>query len=258
MDASGNLYGTTFLGGKGHAGIVFELKPGGDGTWAETAIHNFCSARSCKDGADPMAGLALDSSGNLYGTTASGGSQQRPCGAQGCGVVFELTPAAKGTWKDKTLHSFNGDDGRQPQAGLIFDSAGDLYGTTFLYGPQGNGTVFELLHAKDGQWTEKILASKELGSTASLIFDSKGNLYGTSGDGGYGYGAVFELTPAKEGRWTLKWLYKFPKDGQDGFEADTNLIFDTAGNLYGTTAKGGSSGSGCGGYGCGTVFKITP
>jgi uncharacterized repeat protein (TIGR03803 family) len=167
-------------------------------------------------------------------------------------------PRAKGQWKQKTLHSFNFKDGSWPQAGLIFDAAGSLYGTTFGGGPQGTGTVFKLSLTKKGTWKEKVLASKGIGSTASLVFDSTGSLYGTSQSGGNGVGAVFKLTPGNTGKWSFKTVYKFSIDGKHGAGPNANLIFDQAGRLYSTTAAGGSSGSGCGGKGCGTVFEITP
>jgi uncharacterized repeat protein (TIGR03803 family) len=258
FDADGNLHGTTYSGGVQGSGTVFELTPGANGTWAETVLHSFCSARKCADGGGPSAGVILDAAGRLYGTTVLGGSRTRLCGNRGCGVVFQLEPGSNGAWTHKTLHSFDGSDGNQPQASLIFDTTGNLYGTTVAGGSNRSGTVFELSPAKNGKWTEKVLGGKGLGSTASVIFDSAGNLYGTSGSGGYGDGAVFKLTPGKSGEWKQELLYKFPKSGQDGFQADANLIFDTAGNLYSTTNRGGASGSGCGGSGCGTVFEITP
>jgi uncharacterized repeat protein (TIGR03803 family) len=258
FDADGNLYGTTYSGGVQGSGTVFELTPGANGTWAETVLHSFCSARQCADGGGPLAGVILDAAGSLYGTTVLGGSRTKLCGNRGCGVVFQLKRSANGAWAHKTLHSFDGSDGNQPQASLIFDTTGNLYGTTVAGGSTRSGTVFELFPAKNGKWTEKVLGGKGLGSTASVIFDSAGNLYGTSGSGGYGDGAVLKLTPGKSGEWRQELLYKFPKNGQDGFQADANLIFDTTGNLYSTTNRGGASGSGCGGYGCGTVFEITP
>jgi uncharacterized repeat protein (TIGR03803 family) len=257
MDGSGNLYGTTFAGGLGHSGTVFELKPAGNGTWAEAVIHSFCYLHGCRIGGSlPMAGLVLGPSGNLFGTTFNGGGGSG-CGGAGCGEVFELARGSNGKWTEKTLHAFNFKDGKEPQASLIFDRAGHLYGTASGGGTLRNGTVFELVHAKSGTWTEKVLADG-FGSSASLIFDSAGNLYGTSSGGGNGEGAVFELMPSKNGKWSHKLLYEFPANGLDGFEPDVNLIFDTAGNLYSTTAKGGNTCSGCGGYGCGTVFEITP
>jgi uncharacterized repeat protein (TIGR03803 family) len=264
FDTAGSLYGSTLFGGQGHRGVacaacgtVFELTPGANGTWTETILHSFCSAHGCEDGAEPEAGLTIDQAGNLYGTTTLGGKGGRGCGGRGCGVIFELTLGANGKRKEKILHGFNFSDGTQPAAGLIFDAAGNLYGTTVGGGSHRNGTVFELLHSKSGQWTEKILANG-FGSTAGLIFDSAGDLYGTSSGGGNGEGAVFELTPGKNGKWSHKVSYEFPANGQDGYGPNANLIFDTAGNLYSTTAAGGASGSGCGGNGCGTVFEITP
>jgi uncharacterized repeat protein (TIGR03803 family) len=265
FDVAGNLYGTTLFGGQGHrsvecaaCGTVFELTPSANGTWTETILHNFCSAHGCEDGAEPEAGLTIDLAGNLYGTTSLGGQGGRGCGGRGCGVIFELVLGANGKRKEKILHSFNFSDGTQPTAGLIFDAAGNLYGTTVGGGAHRDGTVFELSSAKNGTWTEKVLASNGLGSTASLVLDSSGNLYGTSGSGGYGEGAIFELTRSNTGKWMEKLLYKFNANGQDGDGPNANLIFDAAGNLYSTTTAGGASGSGCGGNGCGTVFEITP
>src|SRR3984893_12265406 len=127
-DSSGNLYGTAFTGGaSGHGGVVFKLSP--DGT--ETVLYSFCSSRRCSDGAFPAAGLIADSSGNLYGTTYWGGASGSGCaGGLGCGVVFKLSPSGTET----VLHSFAGSDGANPSAGLISDSSGNLYGTTYWGG----------------------------------------------------------------------------------------------------------------------------
>jgi uncharacterized repeat protein (TIGR03803 family) len=115
-------------------GIVFKLVPNSDGTWTKHTLHQFTGG---KDGANPDPGPIFDAAGNLYGTAQSGG-------AYGDGVVFELTPNANGSWKEKELHQFTGGkDGASPQAGLIFDGAGNLYGTTYG-GGKGNGVVFEI------------------------------------------------------------------------------------------------------------------
>jgi uncharacterized repeat protein (TIGR03803 family) len=259
LDAAGNLYGTTAYGGATYKklGTAFELSPATGGTWTETVLHNFCSAPACADGGEPTAGLIFDSSGNLYGTTFLGGSHLGGCGGQGCGVAFQLSPSSNGKWKDKTLHTFkSGEGGVRPQSGLILDAAGNLYGTTSLGGTQSSGTIFELRRGKNGTWTEKVLNSK-VGTSGTLVFDAAGNLYGTTDQGGaYHYGSVFELKPGNNGTWTEKTLHNFNNNGHDGANPRANLIFDTAGNLYSTTAGGG--GSGCGGRGCGTVFEITP
>ena len=131
-------------------------------------------------GAEPSAGLIFDPAGNLYGTTEFGG--------RGFGTVFELSPNEDGSWKEKVIHSFNGNDGFWPTGGLIFDSAGNLYGTTPEGGPHNCGTIFELTPNKDGSWKEKVIHSfRETDgnyATSTLILDSSGNLYGTASNGG--------------------------------------------------------------------------
>jgi uncharacterized repeat protein (TIGR03803 family) len=137
LDAAGNLYGTTYYGGKG-SGTVFQLTPRTSGKWSEKVLHRFCSVSGCPDGVNPYAGLMLDAAGNLYGTTILGG-------AEGDGVVFKLTAAANGKWTEQVLHTFGeGKDGVNPVGGLIFDDAGNLYGTTENGGLTGNGTIFEI------------------------------------------------------------------------------------------------------------------
>jgi len=256
FDDAGNLYGTTSYGGASKCsnayvcGTVFELTA--DGT--ETILHSFGGGYGEKaDGTDPMAGLIFDNAGNLYGTTSYGGNLD--CGAYGCGTVFKLTPKAKGkdkvVYKEKVLYRFGryAGDGQDPYAGLIFDDAGNLYGTTFDGGYYGYGTVFELTAAGK----EKLLYSfgsykgDALHPNAALIFDNAGNLYSTTYDGGaYGYGTVFELTA--DG--TEKILYSFGAQAGDGEFPVGSLIFDSNGNLYGTTSFGGA-------YYDGTVFELT-
>ena len=262
FDAAGNLYGTTSTGGAYGSGTVFELTPTAGGTWSEKVLYSFKNDGT--DGINPKAGLIFDAAGNLYGTTSHGSPSHQ-------GTVFELTPAAGGTWTEKVLHSFinDGMDGGIPEAGpLIFDAAGNLYGTTFTGGAYGSGTVFELTPAAGGTWTEKVLYSFNPFNGADgaapydgLIFDAAGNLYGTTevggtgGCGGYSCGTVSELTPAAGGTWTEKVLYRF-QGGADGAVPVGGLIFDATGNLYGTACQGGAGG--CGGYGCGSVFELTP
>lgn len=160
MDAAGNLYGTTYAGGSGGWGTVFELTPTGGGGWTEKVLFSFGDI-----GGGPYAGLIFDSAGNLYGTTIGGGTY-------GYGRVFELTPTGGGGWTEKVLHSFgiiNATDGAGPYAGLIFDSAGNLYGTTYS-GPVINGayvgTVFEL-QPTGGGWRETVLYSFSNGTDGS-------------------------------------------------------------------------------------------
>jgi uncharacterized repeat protein (TIGR03803 family) len=250
FDGAGNLYGTTAGGGAHALGTVFELMPKAGGGWTEEVLHSF--NRNGNDGVGPYAGVILDQAGNLYGTTVGGGTYAN-------GTAFELSPKASGDWKEKILHSFNNNDGIGPQASLVFDSSGNLYGTTRIGGAHNYGAVFELAPKADGTWAEKVVHSFTFGDGSnpegSLIFDSLGNLYGTTFEGGAhnNAGVVFELSP-KTGVEEV--LHSFdPRNHLDGAGPTASLIFDASGNLYGTTSEGGT---GTCKYGCGTVFEITP
>ena len=214
----------------------------------EKVLHSFLDNGT--DGIDPQAGLIFDAAGNLYGTTYEGGANDD-------GVVFELSPAGGGNWTEKVLHSFINTDGYLPQAGLVFDAAGNLYGTTIEGGTYPGGTVFELTPAGGGTWTEKVLWSFGNGTDGrepwgGVIFDAAGDLYGTTvGGGTSSMGTVFELSPAGGGHWTEKVLYSLGS-GSDGNSPVSGVIFDAAGNLYGTTQYGGGS------FDAGTVFELLP
>lgn len=250
FDAAGNLYGTTAEGGKYEYGAAFMLVPPGvNGKWTVTTLHSFNA--NGKDGYTPLAGLVFDATGNLYGTTWAGGKDKN-------GIVFELTPGANGKWTETIIHNFNpanGKDGSSPVAGLIFDAAGNLYSTT----PSGGsnrfyGIVFELTPGANGKWTETILHTFDDVNgggepNAGLIWDAAGNLYGTTVTGGTA-GVLFELTLGGNGKWKETVLHDF-KGGKDGGEPYASVIFDAAGNLYGTTKIGGPDSSG-------TVFELTP
>jgi uncharacterized repeat protein (TIGR03803 family) len=244
-DKQGNLYGTTMSGGDGcdqaGCGTIFKLAP--DGT--ETILHAFADGN---DGANPTAGLLADKRGNFYGTTLYGGSG-------GQGTVFKL--ASDGS--ESVLYAFKGgNDGAEPQAGLIEDKRGNLYGTTVEGGSGAGGTVFKL--APDG--TETILFSFDPANLfgaaphGALIMDENANLYGTATIGGAGNcqdhcGTIFEI--AANGDFSA--LYRFT-GGTDGAYPESALIEDKKGNFYGTTGGGGNTD--CGGVGCGAVFKLTP
>jgi uncharacterized repeat protein (TIGR03803 family) len=262
IDISSNLYGSTSEGGRYNHGAVYQLSLNATKTaWDETVLHDFCPpGPTCVDGAAPYGRLVTDGSGNLYGTTSSGG-------AHGHGIVFKLAPdATKTTWTLTVLYSFgsNGSsDADGPYAGVVMDiSSGRLYGTTYYGGVYGAGTVFVLTPNPSG-WTEKVLYS--FGSAgrgdasgpyyAALILGQSGNLYGTTVGGGlYGAGTVFELTPpsATKAAWTETVLYNFCSQSKcaDGSVPQASLFLDdVSGKLYGTAYRGGA-------HNAGVVFEL--
>jgi uncharacterized repeat protein (TIGR03803 family) len=261
LDGAGNLYGTTYSGGSGgcYCGTVFKLSPGMDAQWTETILHNF--SEDGKDGEAPLAGVVLDAVGNVYGTTFWGGTHHN-------GMVFELSPNANGSWTETIVHEFGSEYGiNATGSGVILDGSGNLYGTTFLGGAHGDGTVFELSPGANGNWSIKTLHSfnGKDGTflVGGLVFDVMGNLYGTADLGGLnqcsgnGCGVVFELSPGSD-RWAEKVLHDFRDNGKDGFRSSAGLAVDSGGNLYGTTIYGGTGkGQSCP-VGCGTVFKVIP
>jgi uncharacterized repeat protein (TIGR03803 family) len=263
IDSAGNLYGTSSSGGAYDSyGTVFELSPKSGGGWTETILHSFND--NDMDGWHPLAGLVLDSKGNLYGTTKNGG-------ANALGTVYELTPGTGGGWTETILSSFGGTyNGYYPTGNLIFDAAGSLYGTTTSGGTSNTddfGIVFELSPQTNGTWTEQILHGFAENATdggnpaAGLLFDANHvNLFGTTFHGGPYYnsgvaadtdGTVFELLPQASGGWAEQVLHFFGATATDGFAPSGNLISDAKGNLYGVTNAGGE-------YGFGTVFEYTP
>jgi uncharacterized repeat protein (TIGR03803 family) len=262
-DGAGNLYGTTYYGGSHTYGAVFKLAPSGTG-WTETVLYSFCAqgGTACTDGAQPEAGLIIDGSGNLYGTTLLGG-------AYGDGTVFKLTPNGSG-WTETVIYSFCPGgypcpDGALPQyAGVIMDQAGHLYGAASNGGDHKEGVVFRLAPSGSG-WTESVLYSFcAQGGTActdgafpeaSPIMDGAGNLYGTTASGGsFGYGTVYKVSPTSNG-WTETVLYSFCAQGgsacTDGAFPQGGLTMDSAGNLYGTAGIGGN-------HKQGAVYRLTP
>jgi uncharacterized repeat protein (TIGR03803 family) len=208
---------------------------------SERVIYSF---QGGTDGTNPSTALVADRAGNLFGTTTEGGSGK--C-TGGCGTVFELKPAPGGSWTETVLYSFQGgDDGAAPAAGLVFDRAGNLYGTTIGGGPSLDGTVFQLMRS-GGSWKETVLhrftGSDGAYPVDSLILDDAGNLYGTTVFGGrFNGGTVFQLTHS--GTWTEAVLYHFTR-GNDGLDPEAGLSLDQRGALYGTTIAG-------------NVFKLTP
>jgi uncharacterized repeat protein (TIGR03803 family) len=252
---NGNFYGTTWSGGANIAGTVFKITPAGK----LTTLYSFCAQAGC-NGYSPDAGLVQATNGNFYGTTGLGG-------AHNYGTVFEITPAGKLT----TLYSFCAQsgctDGQSPDAGLVQATNGNFYGTTLNGGAIGAGTVFEITPA--GKLTtlhsfcSQISCGDGDGAFGTLVQATNGNFYGTtvaggansSGCGGYGCGTVFQITPA--GKLTTLYSFCAQSGCADGSEPSVGLVEATNGNFYGTTTYGGANSSGCGGYGCGTVFSLS-
>ena len=261
-DQQGNLYGTTVYGGTssncngGGCGTVYQLTPSGNG-YTESVLYSF---QGTPDGELPFGGLVLDKKGNLFGTTEWGGDWG--CFYNiwqfTCGTVFELTYVVGVGWTEQVLYKFQstGDGGYWPLAGLIFDSAGNLYGTT-IYGSSDGGSVFELSPSGD-TWTFKVLYrfTDCYGPLAALSMDGAGNLYGTGNQGGkYDHGCIFKLSKTVNG-WVYTSLHDFT-GGTDGAGPQSNVAIDTDGTLYGTTVNGGDPNC-SGNFGCGVVWMIKP
>jgi uncharacterized repeat protein (TIGR03803 family) len=253
----GVLYGMTFIGGPKKDGVVYRLTHQAGGAWKESVLYTFKGGPS--DGYLPMFGLTLDSSGALYGTTAGGGPNDSGC-------VFQLVPTLHGQWTENILYFFNADltNGGLPNSGVVFDSAGALYGTTGngVYGLAG--TLFQLSppSVTGGAWTQNTLyvfpaTATDAAGPNGVVFDSTGALYGTSQSGGSynqccdGWGAIFKLTPpsTQGGAWTEQVLYSL-QGGSDGAGPAAPLVLVGA-TFYGTTVIGGTPN-------VGTVFSFAP
>jgi uncharacterized repeat protein (TIGR03803 family) len=249
LDASGNVYGTASYGGLSGCnagyqgcGTVFKLTPTSDGKWKYSVLHSFTGG---KDGGNPYCNVIFDPAGNLYGTSMTGGG--------GCGTVFRLAPGSDGKWDEIVLHAFSCGELITAPEGLVFDTAGNLYGAT--YGQ--TWVVYKLTPGSGGKWKETVIHNFRAGGTTEsyavghLIFDTAGNLYGMANFGGTrGYGGVYKLTPTSNGPWKASVIHAFggPKDGAS---PEGSLIFDAAGNLYGTTASGGTHENGA-------AFELSP
>jgi uncharacterized repeat protein (TIGR03803 family) len=239
VDAYGNLYGTTVIGGQFTCGTVFELSPSGS-RWQESVLYNFgCFA----DGKSPHGGVTFDPAGNLDGTTVAGGSGGS-CTSDGCGVAFSLSPTAQ-----TVLYNFRGSpDGWGPGNAVVYDGAGNVYGETPDGGSHGMGTVYQLSQ-HNGTWHERIIHNFSggrdggVGSLGSLLIDAAGHLFGVTEVGGrHAAGTVFELSQA-HGRWEFKTLHEF-EGMPDAGSPYGGLVADGGGNLYGTTYYGGKNGAG--------------
>ncbi len=261
-DKAGNFYSTALNGGTGlYYGGVFELSPPATlgGKWTETVLYNFSGGA---DGSMPYSGLVMDANGNLYGTTAEGGTA-------GYGTVFELSPpAVQGDpWTETVLYSFtNGNDGGGPVDALVFDKSGNLYGTASSGGSGAGGVIFELSPpaTSGGTWTYTTLYSFVAGKKsvtgcqpeASLLRAQSGAFYGTAvGCGANGGGVAFQLSPPaiSGGAWTYAVIhvFGFANGTGDGNYPQSSLIAGKGGVLYGVTLMGGTSADG-------TVYSLTP
>jgi uncharacterized repeat protein (TIGR03803 family) len=231
LDEDGNIFGTTFSGGAFNKGTVFEILAG---TTDMVILHSFSGTGS--DGANPYGGITIDASGNLIGTTTAGGSH-------GDGTLFKLSGSAFSTFS--TLHSFDADvDGSTPY-GAVTVRGNTIYGTTFEGGASDDGTVYKM---SGNTFTTLHVFGGEDGSgpTGKLVFDGGGNLFGTTSAGGdFDKGTVFGIEASSS---DLTMLYSFT-GGDDGSRPFAGMVFDTDGNLFGTTYDGGA-------FGFGTVFEI--
>lgn len=248
-DGAGNLYGTTTQGGVNGCGMVFKLGRAGSG-WIERSLYSFgCGT----DGVGPYAPVVIGPDGNLYGTTEYGGGNEN-------GIVFKLSPPPNlcrsfaCPWIETVLYRFTGhSDGGQPASPVIFDNAGNLYGTAQIGGSANDGVVFKLTHT-GSSWSEGVLYSfagppDGGGPTGGLVFDAAGSLYGTTYYGGnLGLGTAFQLSPSGSG-WTETILQNFGSSSNGNYPY-SGLIIDNSGNLYGATAFGP--------LGDGTLFELAP
>jgi uncharacterized repeat protein (TIGR03803 family) len=263
FDNKGNLYGGTELGGTGQCnffgvvgcGVVYELSPTKSGPWTETVLYSFPAPSQGSQFAGPLASFTFDGKDQFFGTTALDDA----CGGNNYGSVFRLK-RSNGSWNEQDIHDFCGSDGSAPGYGaLALDPAGNLYGTTMFGGADSDGVVFELSPVGRGKWALSKLhefTSEEGGELeGGVTLDASGNLFGTEFAGGLAaHGAVYELSPSG-GAWILNVLYEFTGGGSDGTGPWANPVFDSTGNLFGTTQAGGEAAFG---DNCGVIYQLLP
>jgi uncharacterized repeat protein (TIGR03803 family) len=258
FDAAGILYSATSAGGVQGQGVVYKLTPNTDGSWTYGLLHSFTGGQ---DGSYPLYGgsLTFDTAGNLYGATSDGVDPWGYCpSGNDCGSIFEMTRQSDGSWKELVIFRFDGSHGLKPLSPVIFDSAGRLYGTA-SGGGGFYGTAFKLTRGAKGKWTETVL--HEFGGdqdgaypAGGVVFNKAGALFGTTAlgedlNGHCCVGQVFGLRHAK-GEWNKWALHRFQDAPKDGANSSAPVVFDAAGNLFGTVENGGSSGNG-------VVFEMT-
>lgn len=246
VDQDGNLYGMAPTGGEFGLGTIYKIRRNPHGGWGFSVLHAFTGGR---DGATGSAGRMILRDGKLYGAVTVGGRY-------GSGIVFKLNPAGFGERDLKVLYSFRGQpDGSFPYGALLFDEAGNIYGTTYYGGVNGIGSVYKLSPQPAGEWTEEVLYSFRQGRDgnspiSNLVFDVAGNLYGTTSEGGLGSGIIFKLTPVAAGQWTETVVHAFSGPPDGGF-AYNGMVVDAFGNFYGATVHGGQNDDG-------SVYQFTP
>lgn len=238
FDAQGNVDGVTNAGSFRNGGIAFQLQSSGLMVMTLAHLYGY-----------PGSGITIGPNSNLYGSTFIGMSSP--------GTIYQLMQSGS-DWISTNIYEFTGgNDGGYPKAGVTFDPAGNLYGATSSGGSGQGGTVFQLTPSSNG-WDFNLLYSfvgpgnglLVVGPIGNLVLDAAGNLYGTTySDGAFGCGAVFKLNHNGDG-WSYTSLHDFTC-GTDGAFPYSNLVFDTAGNIYGTASGGGA-------FGAGVVFEITP
>jgi uncharacterized repeat protein (TIGR03803 family) len=249
LDRDDNLYGTAVTGGSGSCeggcGVIYKLT-NIKGTWTQKVIHAFTGG---DDGSGPGSRVTVDRAGRIYGMTPTGG-------ANGLGTIYKIGPLSSGASTFKVIHAFTGGaDGSSGSAGRMILRDGHLYGAATTGGSNGSGVVFELTPRALGGWDFRTIYTFQGQPDGSfpygaLLFDDSGNIYGTTYYGGAnGIGAVYKLSPQPVGEWTEEVIHSF-QQGTDGNSPISNLVFDKAGNLYGTTSEGG--------LGRGVIFKLAP